>query len=530
MAFKIAPLKQNLVSAVALGVALLGPLAAHSAEVTLKSADGTVNLVGDFVEFTDNNYVIRTGLGDLRISASRVRCEGAACPDFNNTEADVIMAGSDTVGDGVMPLLLSGYAAFLGAEVTQTATGNSGAFLAEMIGDEGFGDPMGSYLVTSSGSSDAFQALLDQTAQIGMSARRILPTEARALRDDGAGNMISTSQEHIIAVDSLVVITHPANPVRAITMDQLRGIYSGTITNWSELGGVDAPITVLSRQADSGTTGVFINGVFGDEAPALPAGTQIANDNTEMAARVNADETAIGFVGYAFQRGASALTLINDCGISMTPDAFSARTEEYALQRFLYLYNRDDTLDQATSDFVSFAASEQADEVIAKAGFIDLGVDRRPQSLDGDRARQLLDPSVDAYEGGIMREMLAQMVDYDRLSTTFRFRTGSQNLNPRGRLNLARLADYLEGQPAGTRVMFVGFTDDVGAFDSNREISFGRAEKVMTELQDFAGSRLSGIEMSSTGFGEIAPAACNTSDNERRINRRVEVWIQSPNA
>lgn len=528
MAFDMSVIKKNFASIVALGVALAGPVAAQSSEVTLKSADGTVNLVGEFVAFTDNNYIIRTGLGDLRISASRVRCEGAACPQFGDTTADVMIAGSDTVGDGVMPLLLSGYAAFLGAEVTQTATGNGNAFLAEMISDEGFGDPMGSYLVTSSGSNEAFQGLLDESAHIGMSARRILPPEARALRDNGAGNMISTSQEHIIAVDSLVVITHPANPVQSISMDQLRGIYSGQITNWAELGGNNTPIRVFSRQADSGTKSVFDNGVFGEDVPNLPSNTQVARDNTEMAALVNADEAAIGFVGYAFQRGARALTLVNDCGLSMAPDAFSARTEEYALQRFLYLYTRDDTQDQPTTDFVSYAASEQADEVIAKAGFIDLGVDRRAQPLDGGRARQLLDPSVDAYEGGIMREMLAQMVDYDRLSTTFRFRTGSQNLDPRGRLNLARLADYLEGQPSGTKLLFVGFTDDVGAFDSNRELSYRRAARVMDELRDFAGTRLNGIEMDSTGFGEIAPTACNTSDNERRINRRVEVWIQSP--
>jgi phosphate transport system substrate-binding protein len=384
-------------------------------------------------------------------------------------------------------------------------------------------------LISSTGSSDAFSSLLNETAQIGMSARRIRPDEARALRDDGAGNMVSPAQEHIIAVDSLVVITHPDNPVRSITMDQLRDIYSGTITNWSEVGGDNAPITLFSREADSGTRGVFDQAVFGDDAPPTPAGTGTTSDNNEMAALINSDVNAIGFVGYAFQRGASALTLVNDCGLSMIPDAFSARTEEYALQRFLYLYSREDTKDQATTDFISYTESDQADEVIAKAGFIDLGVDRRAQPLDGDRARQLLDPSVDAYEGGIMREMLSQMINYDRLSTTFRFRTGSQNLDPRGRLNLARLADYLQEQPDGTQVLFVGFTDDVGAFDSNRTLSFGRAEQVMSELRNFAGDQLSGVTMTSTGFGEVAPSACNTSDNERRINRRVEVWIQSQN-
>jgi phosphate transport system substrate-binding protein len=299
--------------------------------------------------------------------------------------------------------------------------------------------------------------------------------------------------------------------------------------NWSEVGGDDAPIQVVDRSTDSGTRGVFESRLFGDAVPAVPSGAIIASDNTEVAAIVNDDLTAIGFVGYAFQRGAKPVVLVNECGLSMIPDAFSARTEEYALQRFLYLYNRADLTGQDGADFVNYAVSAEADDVIGKAGFIDLGVDRRAQPLDGDRAKQLLDPSVDDYEGGIMRGMLSQMVDYDRLSTTFRFRTGSSNLDPRGRLNRSRLADYLETQPDGTNVLFVGFTDDVGPFDSNQNLSKGRAQQVMAELRSYAGDRLTGVEMDASGYGEVAPSACNTSENGRGINRRVEVWIQSAN-
>jgi phosphate transport system substrate-binding protein len=520
---------QNIISAAALTAAMVAPAATMAGEVTLKSADGTVNLVGEFVDFNDNNYVIRTALGELRIAASRVSCEGDDCPTFGTAEADINIAGSDTVGLGVMPLLLSGYGAHLNAEATQTATATDGQFITEMVGDEGFGDVLGSYLVTSTGSSDAFSTLLDRSAQVGMASRRIKPTEARALRADGAGNMVSIDSEHIIAVDSLVVITHPSNPVKSVTMDQLRGIFSGAISNWAELGGDDAPITLVDRASDSGTRSVFMSGLYGDEAPAPLSDTIVVPGNNEMAALVNADETAIGFVGYAFQRGASALTLVNDCGITMTPDAFSARTQEYALQRLLYLYTRDDTVDAETMDFIHYAESKAADEVIAKAGFIDLGIDRRGQTLDSGRAHALLSPDVDAYEAGFMREMLSQMVDYDRLSTTFRFRTGSQNLDERGMLNLERLTDYLETQPEGTKVLFVGFTDDVGAFDSNRALSQSRAAQVRAELQNLAGERLAGIEMDTSGYGEISPSACNNTENERQINRRVEVWIEAAN-
>ena len=507
--------------------AIAMPSLAVADEVTLKSSDGTVNIVGEFVAFEENAYVIRTGLGELRISAARVRCEGAACPVIETTTADVVFAGSDTVGLGMMPLLMEGYAGYLDAEATITATANQGEILAEMIGDQGFGDPMGSYLVSSTTSSDAFSRLLEGSSEIGMASRRIRPTEARALRDAGAGNMISPAQEHIVAVDSLVVITHPDNPVQSLTTEQLAAIYKGEVTNWSEVGGENAPITLMDRQQSSGTRAVFDLAIFGDAEQPFAPNAVVMEDNTQMASAVNDDPNAIGYVSYAFQRGAKALPLVNECGLTMTPDAFSARTEEYALQRRLYLYNRSDNLSDASQRFLDYALSEDADGVIAKAGFIDLGVDRRAQPLDGDRARALLDPNADAYEAGVMREMLGLMVDYDRLSTTFRFNTGSSRLDERGILDMQRLARFLENQPEGTQVLFVGFTDDVGAFDSNRELSQRRAGQVMEEMRAYAGDRVAGLQLSSAGFGEVAPSACNVSEEGRSINRRVEVWIGS---
>ena len=508
--------------------ALLAATPALAEDVTLVSSDGTVNIVGEFVDFTENSYIVRTALGELRISASRVRCEGAACPVFEGTDADVTFAGSDTVGLGIMPLLIEGYAGFLGAEATRTVTANSGEILVEMIGDGGFGDELASYLVTSTSSGDAFTTLLDGSADIGMASRRIRPDEARQLRDAGLGNMVSPAQEHIIAVDSLVVITHPTNPITTLSTQDLAAIYAGEITNWNQVGGDNLAIQVIGRQAESGTASVFNDRVFGGTGIAVTDAATIADDNTQMATLVNADPSAIGFVGYAFQRGAKALSLVNECGLTMTPDAFSARTEEYALQRRLYMYNSED-ISPETQAIVDYAMSSEADDVILKSGFVGLGVDRRTQPLDGERARMLLDPSVDAFEGGVMREMLATMVDYDRMSTTFRFNTGSSRLDERAVLDMARLTEYLQTQPAGTNVLFVGFTDDVGAFEGNRFLSQSRADQVMADLRAFAGDSVAEFEMATAGFGEVAPSACNSSDEGRRINRRVEVWIQAQN-
>ena len=524
---------KNMWNSTALGVmTLVGGLTLSTAvaaqDVTLTSSDGTVNMTGAFVDFRDNSYIIATALGELRVSASRVNCTGAACPDLGGGDADILVGGSDTVGLGLMPLLLEGYAGSIGAAASVLNTGNGDDVLADLVGDEGFGEELGSILVSSTTSSEGFSKLLDQQVEIGMASRRIRPQEARDLRDSGAGNMVNPAQEHIIAIDSLVLVTNPANPIQSLTSEQVQQIYTGAITNWSQIGGPDLAITVVSRAEGSGTRSVFENRIFGDDVPAMASNIVVAGTNSEASQIVNETEGAISYVGYAFQRGANALALVNECGIETSPDAFSARTEEYALQRRLYLYTREDTTSSDAREFLEYATSEAADSVIGKAGFIGFAVDRREQSLESDRARALLDPNADAYEAGFMRQMLGQMVDYDRLSTTFRFRTGSAQLDERGRIDKDRLITYLEGQPAGTEVLVVGFTDDVGQFDGNLGLSQQRAGQVAEELRSAGSDRLSGVTVSSLGFGEIAPSGCNTSEEGRRINRRVEVWIKSP--
>ena len=515
--------------ALASGMMISG--AAFADQVTLKSADGTLNLVGEFVEFKDDNFVIRTALGDLRISASRVRCEGDACPTFDAVTADVAITGSDAIGLGMLPLLMTGFAASMDAdaELTNTAAGQT---LATLIGDGGFGDEIGSYLVSATSDNDAFNALLEGYANVGMSSRRITKDEARALRAAGAGNMVSPSQERIVAVDSMVVVTHPSNPVQSLTMDQLRGVFSGQIVNWKELGGPDRAINVIARENDTASYEFFMGHLFDGEPPAfLPQG--VADDDQEVSNVVYLDRNAIGYVGYAFQRGAKPVTLVNECGIAAKPDAFSAKTEEYALNRRMYLYNRADNLDDASRAFLEFATSNEADGVIGKSGFIDLGIVRRSQDLTDERAVALAEKAA-AYDAGfesrVMQEMLSEMSEHDRLSTAFRLRTGSSKLDERGKLDLKRLVDYLESAPSGTEVTFVGFTDSVGAFEANRRLSFGRASAVLEEVRQSSEGRLDHIQLATAGFGEVAPPACNITDNGKAINRRVEVWISKDSA
>lgn len=519
--------------------ALFVPGAALSNEVSLTSLDGAVNLSGGYVGFEDGNYIINTDVGELRVAASRVQCVGAACPDLSGTSpsgapdasthraAEIKIVGSDEMGLGMMPLLLEGYAGFLDAKASLTARTGEGDIQADLIADRGFGPRIASYQISSSASVDAFATLLDRTSELGMSTRRIAPDEAQALRSAGAGNMIDPEQEHIVAVDSLVVITHPDNPVSKLTVAQLADIYAGRTTNWAELGGQDAPIIVYDRPKGDSAHHVFSDAIFSEQDARPDAPLRIGVDDAAVADAVLADTGAIGYVAFAHQKGTQAVRLVNACGLAMSPDAFSARTEEYLLQRRLYLYSRSDSAAPAR-DFLQFVKSPIADAHIAKSGFITLSVDRKPQMLHEERARILLNSDGSAYEARVMREMLNEMIEFDRLSTTFRFRSGSSRMDTRAEIDLTRLGAYLEEQPEGTHVRLAGFSDDIGAFDSNRDLSLRRANRLKRQMTERFGDALAHIEFSTAGYGEIAPVACNTDEDGRRINRRVEVWIQSP--
>jgi phosphate transport system substrate-binding protein len=511
----------------AMATGLLTASSAYAAEVTLRSTDGTINLTGEFIELSDDTYIIGTALGQLRIASSSVICDGDACPSFDDVSADVAIVGSEAIGLGMMPLLMNGFAASLDADAEINNTG-AGEAIATLIDDGGFGDEYASYLVSASTDDAAFAALLDGSAQVGMSSRRITQDEARALRADGAGSMVSPTQEHIIAVDSMVVVTHESNPVQALTREQLAAIFAGETTNWSQVGGPDRQINVIARAPDTASYDFFMNFLYGEEERPTFAPQGLSADDQALSNVIYHDRNAIGYLGYAFQRGAKPMTLINECGLATTPDAFSAKTEEYTLNRRMYLYNRSDNLDAPSQAFLDFVTSQEADGVIGKSGFIDLGIERRGQSLDQGRGLALVAEAAryDAgFEGEVVTEMLEKMGNYDRLSTTFRFRTGSSRLDERGQLDLQRLIAFLEDAPAETKVTFVGFTDDVGAFEANRRLAVQRADKVVEDISEAAGGRLDHVIMATEGFGEVAPSACNVSDRGRGINRRVEVWI-----
>lgn len=523
MRLKLNQVKISALSAVA--TAILVPALAFAEPVKLSVPDGSVAITGDLISFEDGFYVVETALGTMRIIATSVVCEGEGCP-VTPGGADVLVAGSDTIGVKMMPALIEGYATSQGG-LSETETGENGSLVLSLMADEGFGDSLGHFEVLSTGSSDAFIGLLQKTAEIGMASRRIRPAEARRFVQVGGGDMISAEQERVIAVDSLVVIVNPANSATTITMADLDRIYSGQVTNWSQLGGRDVPIVAFSREAGSGSGSTFDARIFAKSGRSRAGAVQSVASNTEMADSVNSDIGAIGFVGYAFQEGTKQLAIGTECGIISQPDAFTAKAEEYPLARRLYLYNRADTVTETGQNFLDFAISSGADDVIAKAGFIGLGVLRNNQATMSGRLGDLVHNTVDPAHIPLMRELAVDMLQFDRLSTTFRFASGSSQIEQKSLVDLDRLIELLNETSDNIEVSLVGFSDSDGSFNANQALSVGRAQQIATVIRQLAAGRVGpNVTFTSRGYGELAPSACNTSLDGKRINRRVEVWIR----
>ena len=140
--------------------------------------------------------------------------------------------------------------------------------------------------VNQIGSSAGITNAINGVSQIGMSSRDLKQEE----KD-------SNLQELIIAYDGIVVVTHPSNPVKDLTMEQVKQIFTGEITNWKEVGGKDMEIVVVSREDGSGSCDAFQE-IVGYESGQLIKNAIVASGNGNIKTTVAMNNHAIGFISF----------------------------------------------------------------------------------------------------------------------------------------------------------------------------------------------------------------------------------------
>ena len=518
----------HVLGAVGLGTALLaGPALAQDADniVTLKSFDGFTQLRGELVDFDGQTFTLKSSLGTIKIDALRVNCEGAACPEDLLFGAEFGIVGSNTIGAVLMPALIEGYAESLDADVVREI----GPVAEErtMRIRHADGREMAAIELKSRSSSNAFTALAATEADIGMSSRAIRRADVATLVQAGMPDPRDSELERVLALDGLIAIVHPDNPISSISIEELSLIFSGEVANWSQLGGADLPINIYALDDASGTFSTFSDLVLAPTGAVITPNAKRFESNAQLSDSVARDTAGIGFTGLAFQRATKALPIRQACGMLSPPTAFSVKTEEYPLARRLYLYLKPEDMTAHARQLVDFAMSPDAQPLIEDNGFINSTIETVHLNDQGARIVHALSAE-EEFSAPLMREMMLELRDAGRMSLTFRFSPGSAGLTPKSQADAERFArDLASGLYNDRDVLLVGFTDAIGQFNLNRTLGLRRAEVVNQAIQAAVPlGALDDVSLRTLGFGELMPVGCNNTFSGRLVNRRVEVWVR----
>jgi len=416
--------------------------------------------------------------------------------------------GSNTIGETLAPELLKAFLLSQGAEDIQlrtTAVEVENNLLFHMPGD----NFISRIEMQAHGSSTGFKSFDQGVTDLAMASRRIREAENDKL-SSRYGNLRSKGTEHIIGMDGLAVIVNPANPVSHLSTAQLAMLFSGSVDNWSAFGGPYLPVRVYARDANSGTWDSFKSMVLKKHDKKLSPKAERIESSIELSDQVSKEKGAIGFIGLPYILRAKALAISDEENAQpIYPTSFTISTEDYPLVRRLYMYEPATVGTGSVIDqFIRFVLSEKGQDVVKEAGFISQNVYKTRPVLSNR-----LPP---AY--------MQLIKNAERLSLNFRFHSGTIMLDNKAQRDLDRVVKYFEDHP-GQSAILVGFSDSIGEPAANQQISQQRAQAVEQALLA-RGINVQVVE----GMGEAVPIASNITGAGRQRNRRVEIWVCSPDS
>jgi len=228
--------------------------------------------------------------------------------------------------------------------------------LAELLaaGFEGL-HPDLTIVVQGGGSSVGVTSASDGTADIGMASREIKPSELDACPE---------LRVHVIARDGIAIVTDPGTDVTGLTLDQVRGIFAGEITNWSGVGGADQVITVVSREEGSGTRAAFEELVMGEEA-VITGDAILQPSNGAVRTTVSITPGAIAFLSFGYLDETTAPIAVDGA----LPTEENAADGSYRIVRPLNMLTLGEPRG-AVAAWLEFILGPDGQAIVAEEGYL----------------------------------------------------------------------------------------------------------------------------------------------------------------
>jgi phosphate transport system substrate-binding protein len=219
-------------------------------------------------------------------------------------------------------------------------------------------NPGANVSISGGGSGDGIKALIDKTTDIADSSRDIKAEEIKLAESKGI-----KPKSHVIAIDAIVPIVHPSNPVRGVTTEQLSLIYQGKITNWKEIGGSDRKISLISRDTSSGTYETWEQKILHGARVTHRALLQASNGAIVQA--VSKNKHAIGYIGLGYLNRTVKGLKVNGIEASET----TASNGKYPISRPLYMFT-DGEPKGVSAKFIKFLLSAEGQAIVKQEGFV----------------------------------------------------------------------------------------------------------------------------------------------------------------
>ena len=283
----------------------------------------------------------------ITLILSLAACAGTTVPEVTAAPTTAATAAPTAVpATSAAPKVLSG-----------TVATDGSTSMEKVIGalSEAFMEANGNVTVTynPTGSGTGIQAVQEGRCDIGLSSR--------GLKDE---EKASGLKETVLAYDGIAVIVNPANPVEDLTLAQIADIYTGKITNWSELGGADSEIVCIGREGGSGTRSGFEEIV---DVKDLCQYRQELSSTGDVIATVAQNPGAIGYASLASVKDTVKAVKVS----GVVPGEETVKDGTYAIQRPFVLVTKEGvTLGEAAQAFFDYAVSKDANPVVIAAGVV----------------------------------------------------------------------------------------------------------------------------------------------------------------
>jgi len=388
--------------------------------------------------------------------------------------------------------------------------------------------------IKADGTFHGYTDLRNKTCDIATSYGEMDSSIARGFDFDIKNE--SNKYEDAFAFDAIAVVVNKSNNIDFLTSHQIRKIFHGDITNWSEIigSGKRGEIALYTMDETSGIYHEFVHDLTKNGHDLVIKSHTSFKSHEKLEESVANHPNAIGFVSNEHVTSNVKLLALNESGHLVYPTASKIFSEEYDLYDELYIYTRPNSAQLSsdfrkflTDEFRTFLDKESTQEWISRTTkLIAMNIVTNTEMNEEVRERRsiLKEHDLDDKYYNVMKQLVKTPIN-------FHFETGKHNMDHEGHIHKKQLDYLLNHHPEyrGKDIVLIGFSDSAGGDSAfNRKLAMNRAKDVRDFLakEEVVGHH----KVDVCSFGAHTPLLLEAdadNEHERRVDRRVEVWIDA---